>query len=221
MASPSQPIVYGASYSTYVRTVRLTLVEKGVPYQWVEIDVFAPDGPPSDYLKINPFGRIPAFDHDGFRMYEAVPIARYIDEAFAGLALQPKDVHERARMNQILSVLDSYAYRTLVWDIYVERTSGASTGKAPDEERIARALPRAQLCLEALSGLMGDGLWLAGSALTLADLHAAPMFAYFLSTQEGQDLIGSVPRLTRWWHHVAQRASMRATEAVSHTTGHR
>src|SRR5262245_26069420 len=142
MTSSKRPIVYGATYSTYVRTVLLTLEEKGILYDLIEIDVFARGGPSSDYLKINPFGRIPSFEHEGFRMYEAVPIARYVDEAFDGPQLQPSDIHERARMNQIIGVLDSYAYRALVWDIYVERTSG-QRGQEPDEQRIAAAVPLA------------------------------------------------------------------------------
>jgi glutathione S-transferase len=40
-------------------------------------------------------------------------------------------------MTQIISILDSYAYRTLVWDIYVERVSRPGRGIAPDEGRIA------------------------------------------------------------------------------------
>ena len=43
-----EPVVYGAPYSVYVRAVRLTLTEKGV------VDVFAPDGPPPEYLARHP-----------------------------------------------------------------------------------------------------------------------------------------------------------------------
>jgi glutathione S-transferase len=191
----------------------LTLEEKGVPYELVDIDVFAPVGPPPEYLRIHPFGLIPSFEHDGFCLYEAVPIARYIDDAFSGPKLQPTDFRERARMNQIISVLDNYAYRTLVWDIYVERNNAVLSGETPDEQRIASALPRARACLNALSGLMGDRMWLVGPALTLADLHAAPIFAYFLRTAEGQNLMTGVPSLMRWWNQVAQRASTHATES--------
>ena len=55
-------IVFGAAYSVYVRIVRLALEEKGVPYRLVEVDIFAKDGPPSDYLERQPFGRIPAIE---------------------------------------------------------------------------------------------------------------------------------------------------------------
>jgi hypothetical protein len=70
MTIPGRPKVYGAAYSTYVRTVRLTLEEKGVSYDLVEVDVFAAGGASVEYLKINPFGRIPSFEHGDFRMYE-------------------------------------------------------------------------------------------------------------------------------------------------------
>jgi glutathione S-transferase len=84
-----EPVVYGAPYSVYVRAVRLALEEKGVPYRLVPIDVFTPDGPPKEYLNRQPFGRIPAFEHGGFQLYEAGAITRYVDEAFPGPVLQP------------------------------------------------------------------------------------------------------------------------------------
>ena len=43
----TEPIVFGAAYSVYVRAVRLALVEKGVPYRLEEIDIFAEGGPPA------------------------------------------------------------------------------------------------------------------------------------------------------------------------------
>ncbi|MCC7273376.1 MAG: glutathione S-transferase, partial [Alphaproteobacteria bacterium] len=172
-----RPVVYGASYSVYVRAVRLALEEKGVAYDLVEVDVFAPGGPPPEHFRRHPFGRIPAFAHDGFALYESGAIERYVDEVFPGPPLQPSSARARARMNQVTSVLDGYAYRTLVWDIFVERVRRPARGMVPDERRIADALPRAAACLAALADLMGEGPWLAGSALSLADLHAAPMFA--------------------------------------------
>jgi glutathione S-transferase len=93
----SDPVLFGAAYSVYVRTVRLALAERCVPYRLVEIDIFAPEGPPADYAARHPFNRIPAFEHDGFRLYETGAIARYVDEAFPGPSLVPDDV--RARMH--------------------------------------------------------------------------------------------------------------------------
>jgi glutathione S-transferase len=207
------PVVFGAAYSVYVRIVRLALAEKGVSYRLVEIDVFAPGGPPPDYRDRHPFGRIPAFEHDGFRLYETGAIARYVDEAFAGPRLQPSAARDRARMNQIIGVLDNYAYRTLVWDIFVERVRAPAQGRRPDEARVAAALPVAGACLDALADLMADGPYLAGPDLTLADLHAAPMLIYFRMAEEGAEMLRARLVLDAWLGRIGQRASIAATRS--------
>lgn len=205
------PVVYGAPYSVYVRAVRLALEEKGVAYRLDPVDVFAENGPPASLLERQPFGRIPAFEHGGFRLYEAGAIERYVDEAFPGPALQPSTPRERARVNQLTSILDSYAYRTLVWDIYVERVSAPKQGRAPDEARIQTALPKARLCLRAISDLMDGGPYLAGTTLTLADLHAAPIFAYFTLAPEAEALLAEQPAIEAWWASMMPRPAMQAT----------
>jgi glutathione S-transferase len=206
-----EPVVYGAPYSVYVRAVRLALEEKGVPYRLVPIDVFTPDGPPKEYLNRQPFGRIPAFEHGDFQLYEAGAITRYVDEAFPGPALQPMAPELRARTHQVISILDSYAYRTLVWDIYVERVSVPKNGGVADERKIRDAIPRAITCLTALQQIMLAGPFLTGAALTLADLHAAPMFAYFTVAPEAHQLLASYPGLMEWWNRMVTRGSMLST----------
>jgi glutathione S-transferase len=206
-----RPIIFGAPYSVYVRAARLTLEEKGIAYELVPVDVFAPGGPPPGHRTRHPFGKIPSFEHAGFRLYEAGAITRYVDEVFSGPALQPADAQCRAR-NQIISILDSYAFQTLVWDIYVERVSRPARGAAADEKKIAAALPKAGVCLSALSELMDASSWLAGPTISLADLHAAPMFALFRLAAEGQQLLCRQDRLIGWWNRVSIRPSFIRTQ---------
>ena len=217
MTPAERPRVYGAPYSVYVRAVRLVLEEKGVNYDLVPVDIFASGGPPADYLARHPFGKIPAFEHAGFSLYEAEAITRYVDEAFSGPRLQPEDIRARARMTQIMSILDSYVYRTLIWDIYVERVARPARGILTDETKVAAALPRAEICLRALSDLMGGSLWLAGAALTLADLHAAPMMALFSHCPEAVELLDHEPNLIRWWDRLRTRPSFSRTEVPTAT----
>jgi len=212
MSPDDKPVVFGAPYSVYVRSVCLALEEKGVAYDLVPIDIFAEDGSPAEHLERHPFGKIPAFEHGSFRLYEAQAITRYVDEAFAGPLLQPPNVRDRARMTQIISILDSYAYRTLVWDVYVERVVHPAIGLPTDETRVAAALPKAETCLAALAALMGEGPWLAGAALSLADLHAAPMIAVFRLAPEAGPLLGREDRLIKWWKRISTRPSFARTQ---------
>jgi glutathione S-transferase len=210
----TEPILFGAAYSVYVRAARLALAEKRIPYRLIEVDIFAPEGPPPDYVQRHPFKRIPAFEHEGFRLYETGAITRYIDEVFAGPPLMPTTPRARARVNQIVSIMDNYAYRPLIWDIFVERIRAPAQGGSADEAKIAAALPRAETCLRAIEALADpDGPLLAGGDVSLADLHAAPMFAYFCMAKEGADLLASQPHLSGWWQAMRNRPSMAATRS--------
>jgi glutathione S-transferase len=99
--------VYGFPISTFVNIVRLVLTHKNVPFDFHDLE--SEMGGPR-HLSLHPFNRVPILDHAGFRIYEISAIAFYIDEAFAGPALQPKDLRQRARMYQWISAVSSYYY---------------------------------------------------------------------------------------------------------------
>jgi glutathione S-transferase len=207
----AKPTLYGADYSVYVRIARMALEEKGVGYELVPLDIFATEGVPAWYLELHPFGRIPAFEHDGFRLFETGAIARYVDEAFDGPALQPADARGRARMGQIIGMLDAYGYRAMVWDVAVERLEKAP----PDEALIANGLRQAETVLKVLTSLKAKGPWLLGDQLTLADLHAAPIIAYFVKVAEGRDLLARFAEMRDWFARMSGRPSFVRTEKVA------
>ncbi|AXF06511.1 glutathione S-transferase family protein [Paraburkholderia graminis] len=204
--------VYGVAWSVYVRIVRLALEEKQVKYDLVEVDVFAETGVPKEHLTRHPFGRIPASEHNGFHLYETGAIVRYIDDAFPGCKLQPTDPKARAQVNQIVGILDAYAYQTLIWDIYVERVVATRDGRLANEQKIAAALPRATVCLSELNRLMDDQEFLIGGGVTFADLYAAPIFACFMQTPEAASLMEGFEKLIYWWQRFAIRDSMFRTQ---------
>ncbi|MBK8160011.1 MAG: glutathione S-transferase family protein [Rhodospirillaceae bacterium] len=211
MIDPTRPQLFGAHYSVYVRIARLALLEKGIAHDTHEVDIFAAGGPPADYMRLNPFARIPTLVHGDFALYETTAITRYVDEAFAGARLQPTDAMARARMNQIISIADNYLYRPLVWGIYVARDEAAKNNVALDQAPFDAAVATSRLALAALAGLCDGGEWLSGPALSLADLHVAPMIAYGCLTAEGLALLREQPRLVRWWERMNARPSMAAT----------
>jgi glutathione S-transferase len=207
--SMGNPVVYGPAYSTYVRSVRLALEEKGVDYTLEEVDFL--HGMPEEHLQRHPFGKVPAFEHDGFWLYEAGAVARYVDEAFEGPDLQPADVRHRARMNQIISIVDSYVYGPVVGVIVIQRLVVPMMDGSPDEAAIEGAKPAARLALGVLEGLLGAQLFMCGESLSLADLHLDPIIAYLAMTPEGEALLAETPKLRRWFE------SMSGRQTVIHT----
>src|SRR5262249_17425947 len=104
-------------------------------------------------------------------------------------------------------------YRCLVWDIFVERVRAPAQGRAPDEARVAAALPRAATALAALAEIIGGNTYLTGEAPSLADCHAAPMIAYGHMAPEGRELLVAQPRLVAWWERMSARPSHAATRS--------
>src|SRR6185369_10908940 len=79
--------VYGIPGSPFLRSVEVALKEKGLAYL---LHPMAPgEHKTEEHLKRHPFGRIPAFEHDGLALYETQAIIRYLDDRFAHPPLTP------------------------------------------------------------------------------------------------------------------------------------
>ncbi|HSA83088.1 MAG TPA: glutathione S-transferase family protein, partial [Geminicoccaceae bacterium] len=158
-----------------------------------------------------PFGKVPAFEHDGFALYETDAIARYVNEAFPGSDLVPADVRSRARMAQAMNIIGSYAYPCMITQIFIQRAVMPMMGNPSDEGAIAAALPKAETCLKALEQLIDGNRYLAGDRLSLADLLLIPIYDYLRQTPEGEKLLQATPNLRRWWDEVRTRPTVEKT----------
>ncbi|HEX6120178.1 MAG TPA: glutathione S-transferase family protein [Dongiaceae bacterium] len=197
--------LFGATYSVYVRIVRLVLEETGIPYELAEVDIFNPDKVPSDYEERHPFCRIPAIEHDGFRLFETDAIVAYLLDRFGDHGLLPDDIRARARMRQSMRIADNYAYRALVWGIYVEEMERGRLGRLTPDELASTAK-----CLRVLDDLSTPD-FLAGARLTLADLWLQPMLAYLALAPAGRGLLRGAPKLSAWLARMQQRRAVIAT----------
>lgn len=207
----SKPALYGPAFSTYTRSMRMVLAEKNVEYDLVEVDMLAGAHHQPDYRKRHPFERLPAFEHNGFSIYESNAIAHYIDDAFPGPRLAHPHIHRRTRDQQIVDVINAYGYKRIVTDIVV-RYFFADKAKGPDMDAIAAAAPDAEYVLAAIQDLMiASDPYLVGRVLSFSDLLLAPIIAYFTQFQEGTRAMAKLPKLSHWWLAMQQRPSLAAT----------
>jgi glutathione S-transferase len=206
----AHPIVYGPAGSTYVWSARLALAEKGVTHELVEMPFGAHREEP--HLSRQPFAKVPAFEHDGFALYETQAIMRYVDERFAGTPLQPEDVHEWSRMNQIIGIVDAYAWRAIAGGVLVNRVLKPRLGLPADEAAITAALPQARLCISEIARLMGEEPYLAGDRVSLADLMVIPLFYLFGKLPEGEAPLAEHPNIRPWMRRMEERQSFQVTK---------
>lgn len=206
----AQPVVHGPAFSTYVRSVRLALHEKGVPHELVEVDILGGAHKQSPHVDRHPFGKVPAFEHEGNRFYETSAILRYIDEVFPGPALMPGTPAARAKANQVMSVVDSYGYGPCVTNIFIPRVLVPSLGGQTDLEKVEAAKAPAALFVKELERQLGSAQFFGGANVCLADLHALPVLTYFAATPEGQAILEGAPNLRAWMSRMQKRPSVQA-----------
>ena len=207
----ARPIVYGPAGSTYVWSTRLALAEKGVAHELVDVPFGAHREEP--HLSRHPFGKVPAFEHDGFALYETQAILRYIDEGFPVAPLQPTDLHQFARMNQIMGIVDAYAWPSIARRDRVQPHAGAAARVAGQTRRRSRRRCRsARLCLSEFARLMGEQQFMAGERISLADLMVVPLLYYLARVPEGEAPLAEHPSLRAWMRRIENRQSFQVTK---------
>jgi glutathione S-transferase len=190
------PIVYGFPRSTFVNIIRLILTHKDVAYSFHDLEPVM--GKP-DHLALHPFDRVPILRHGDLTIYETSAIATYVDEAFAGAHLTPKDVRARARMNQWISAVNSYYYPYMIYHVTHERLVFPELGIASDEKVVAHAVPKVERALVVAERELSHGQdFLLGAEPTIADFYLLPSTFAFSLTAEGQSMYPKFPAFCRW-----------------------
>jgi len=205
--SAATVMLLGDPRSTYVRTARMGLVEKGVGYT---LQGAAPHSP--EILAVHPFGRVPAFRDGEIALFETSAILRYVEESFDGPSLLPATIINRARCEQWVSALKDYCYEAMVRRYVLQYVFPKGADGKPDRAVIDAAAKDISAQLAALERAYAGGEFLAGPALSLADLFLAPMLAYVEQMPEGRQLLAAVPGVRRAQESMRKRPSFTATE---------
>jgi len=92
--------------STYSRRVRIALAEKGIPHEAVVLDMPARRHREEAYLSLNPYGRVPTLEEDGFVLYESTAILNYLEATRPSPPLAPADARGRALVDMHMKLCD-------------------------------------------------------------------------------------------------------------------
>jgi glutathione S-transferase len=202
-------IVHGVPGSPYVRAALLSLEEKGADYRLAAMQFGTLKQEP--HLSRHPFGRIPAFEHNGWKLYETQAIMRYVDAVAPGPALQPAEPRAAARMNQVMGIVDWYVMRQVSVTITFNRVVAPRFNLPVNEETVAKAIPEARSCVAELGRLLDGQAWMSGGALSLADLLLAPHLSMLALAPEGREILLPHGNLKDWLERMEARPSMQNT----------
>lgn len=151
--------------STNSRKVRIALLEKGLEFERINVDLSKREQKQPEYLKIHPFGQVPALDDEGFVVYDSTVINEYLEDEYPYPPLMPKDSEGRARARLMEDFRDTHFNPPCVKIIYEMRK--------PDGERdasvIATAKTNIDKCFARIEMELQGKEYLAGS-FSLADI---------------------------------------------------
>ena len=202
--------VYGIPGSPFLRSVEIALHEKGLDYQLHALKPGEHKQP--DYLARHPFGRVPAFEQGAFSLYETQAIIRYLDETFPQPPLTPGNPQQRARMNQVIGIIEWYFFPKAAAPIAFNRIIGPRLlGLPANEEAIVEAMPMARTCFAELDRLIGEQPYFGGDGISIADIMLGAQLDLFHECAEGRELIGGTSHLGPWLDRMIARPSFTAT----------
>jgi glutathione S-transferase len=201
--------LWGFSPSTYVRTVRMLLAEKGVTdYEQVPLNVLAGEPQSAEHRARHPFGKVPVLDHDGLRILETSAIVRYLNDVLPGPSLVPATPADRARMDMIVGIVDSYGYGALLGQVAAYHLFPDFVGGRNDAARTA-GIEAGRKVLALAMQTRGASPFIAGE-LSLADIFLAPIIAYVAMTPDAEAIF-AVEGFADWWARIQALPSFRDT----------
>ena len=164
--------LYHFPLSTNSRKVRIALIEKGLEFERVPIDLSKKEQKNPDYLKIHPFGQVPALDDEGFIVYDSTIINEYLEDEYPYPSLLPKDSEGRARARLMEDFRDSH-FNPLFVEIFQEVRSKPEGQR--DSALIDRARAEITKCFDRIEKELAGKEYLAGT-FSLADIAYMPNF---------------------------------------------
>jgi glutathione S-transferase len=202
--------LWGFDGSTYVRTVKMLLAEKGVTQiKQVPLNVLKGEPKAAEHLQRHPFGKVPVLDHDGMRLLETTAITRYLDDVLPGKSLIPQAAKDRARMDMVIGIIDSYGYGALVGGVAAYHLFPDFVGGKNDAMRQA-GMATGRKVIEFIMETKGSSPFIAG-ALSLADLYLAPIL-FYVSLTPDKDALFDVEGFADWWTRIQALPSYKATQ---------
>lgn len=197
----------GTDTSPYTRKVRLVLLEKNIPHEYL---VDAPREPGSLAARANPLGRIPALILDDETcVFDSPVCAEYADTLNNTIILIPRaDALARMRVKRWEALADGIMDSAVV--VRTERIRPEEKQEAGNINRHNDAITRA---LAFAAGQLGQREWCEGDAITLADLALVSALIYLELRQPERDWRGAHTNLAAWFARISARPSVRTSLA--------
>lgn len=193
--------------SSNCQKVRLVLAEKNLPYESVLINLRKNEQKKTDYLRLNPYGLVPALEDHGIVIYESTIINEYLDEAYPETPLLPKQLGLRCRARILEDFRDNHLYPAMK---VISRVTRGIDPSQWDPTTIAAAFDAIAPMFERLEDELAGKDYLVGD-YSIADIAFTPNLARQIEL--GVGLPAKYPRIRAWVERLMTRTSYQSIAA--------
>lgn len=195
--------LYHAPLSPNSRRVWITLIEKGLEFELVEIKLNGEQFKP-DFLEISPFHHIPALVDGDFKVIESLAILDYLEAKYTNPMMLPEDPKDLAiaRMVQLVTVNELLPPTSTFFPQFLGLPPG-------DPEKIRQSEEKISVVLKYFESLLDDRPYFGSNNLTLAEVVAGTVVILLPSVGIS---LNDYPKLSAWSDRLTARPSWQATQ---------
>lgn len=204
--------IYGIKASRAIRTLWLCK-ELNIPFEQVQVSFADPATKTFEFLAVNPSGKIPAIDDDGFHLSESMAINFYLAKKHPN-ALMPKDLKDEAQVLQWSFWVMSEVEKPLL-TVMLQRMPAPADPEAANYFRERNPLDPAaekagvealQKPLSVLNDHLAKRAYLLGKDFTLADLNVASVMSWAMRAKLD---LSAYPKAQQWLERCLARPGSR------------
>jgi glutathione S-transferase len=195
--------LYDFKSSPNCQRVKIVLAEKQLPYETVPVDLRAQEQKTPDYLKLNPYGKVPVLTDDDTVLYESCIINEYLEEKYPNPPLLPKEPDQRAKAR----ILVDYGMAHFDSPYQKLRMELMKDPKEQNQQVIDGAKGELKKLLQRFESEIGEKPYLTGE-FSLVDADLLPRFTRL----EGFGVLPdpTLPRLGKYMERMKARPSVKA-----------
>src|SRR5262245_20684170 len=193
--------LYDFPQSPYCQKVRLVLAEKDLSYEKVLVDLLKNEQKASEFLRLNPYGKVPVLIDDNEVVYDSTVINEYLEDEYPHPPLMPAESAERAHVR----TFEDFADNSFTAQGGLLAAELRKPAEQTDQERVQRYRADLIRVLEILERQLEGKDYVAGE-FSLADLAFVPRLLQLPSL--GVEIPGRLKNVLAWSERLTQRPSV-------------
>ena len=195
--------IYGIARTRAFRALWIAK-ELGLDYEHVPIEIGAAGARQPEYLAINPNGRLPAIDDDGFVLWESLAITLYLAKKHGRLYPITLEGEAKAWQWSLWSVQE-VDRGVNIWSLHAVRLPPEDR----DPQRLNEALKVIAAPFKVLDGALAARPYLLGEEFTVADLNVAAVISRAIDMD-----LAATPHVGDWLRRCLGRPAAGAALAL-------